>query len=146
MADQPPLSESAAYAIAAWSRFEDEIDDLLLKALVSTFALVAASDGNLAPQESARFFSMLRTRARLFPGFDFDAVEDSFRDACAALLSDPEAGQARAKGHIEAVKRTASHCQLVLAAAHVAADADEREQPQERAVVAEIRTLLDVSA
>ncbi len=145
MAQEPPLSESAAYAIAAWSRFEDEIDDRLLKALVGTFALVAASDGNLAEEESRRFFAMLRTRARLFPRLDLDAVEDGFTDVCAALLSDPQAGRERCLGYIEAVRQTASHCQLVLAAAHIAAEADREEQPQERAIVAEIRSLLGVT-
>ncbi|MEM1230282.1 MAG: TerB family tellurite resistance protein [Pseudomonadota bacterium] len=145
MAQEPPLSESAAYAIAAWSRFEDEIDDRLLKALVGTFALVAASDGNLAAEESRRFFAMLRTRARLFPRLDLDSVEDGFTDACSALLSDPQAGRERCLGYIEAIRHTASHCQLVLAAAHIAAEADAEEQPEERAIVAEIRALLGVT-
>ncbi|MGI9326974.1 MAG: TerB family tellurite resistance protein [Pseudomonadales bacterium] len=144
MSSEPPISESSAYAVAAWSRFDEEVTDRLLRALTGTFALVAVSDGDLATEETNRFFALLRTRANLFPGLDFDAVEHGFKDVCEALLSDPSTGRQRALGYIGSIKDTASHCQLVLAAAHIAAEADERERAAERQVLQDIRDLLGV--
>lgn len=142
--NQPPVDESAAYAVAAWSRFDEEVTGALLRAVTGAFALVATSDGDVATEETSRFFALLRTRANLFPGLNFDAVEDGFKDICGALLSDPTAGRARAMGYIEAVARTASHCQLVLAAAHLAAEADDKERASERQALVDIRALLGV--
>lgn len=144
MSEQPPVDESAAYAVAAWSRFDEEVSGALLRAVTGAFALVATSDGDVATAETDRFFALLRTRANLFPGLDFDAVEDGFKDVCGALLSDPEAGRSKALGYIEAVAATASHCQLVLAAAHLAAEADDKDRASERKALGTIRDLLGV--
>lgn len=142
----PPFSEAAAYAVAAWSRFDEEVSGALLRAVTGAFALVATSDGDIASAETARFFALLRTRSNLFPGLSFDAVEDGFKDICGALLSDPGVGRQRALDYISEVKDTASHCQLVLAAAHIAADADDKERESERAALGDIRALLGVLA
>ena len=57
-----PTDEQAAYASAAWQRFDKEIEDELARAVLSAFALVAVVDGDLAESEIDGFFALMQER------------------------------------------------------------------------------------
>jgi len=88
--------ESMAYAIATWARFNADVTDDLLRALSAAFALVAAADGEIARSEVDEFVQLLRGKADVFSGIDFNALEVTFRDLTESLVADPEQGRLRA--------------------------------------------------
>jgi tellurite resistance protein len=132
------LETDAAYALAAWSRFDNTITDNLLRAVASTFALVAVADGDFADAEVDRFRQLLREQADKFAQLNMDRIEPLFRDVGGALLSDPVAGRRHALELISAVAREPDHRKLVRAAAAIAIHADGRVLDDERDMLAEI--------
>jgi len=134
--------EREGYALLAWKRFDAEVPDDLLRAVTSAFALVAASDGDVAQAEDREFLSMLQNKTEVFGALDFNAVDRVFQDICGAILSDPAAGRARALGEIKAIQHNEKHAKLVLSAADIAVQADDRVNAAETRILDEIRTTL----
>lgn len=137
--------ETVAYAIATWARFNEDVTDVLLRALSGAFALVAASDGELAPSEADGFVDMLRGNANVFSGLDFQELESSFRELTDALIADPEGGRQRA---IECIKRVAGdpvRSELVRSAAAMAVASDGRVRGSEEASLQEISRALGLA-
>ncbi|MBT8453273.1 MAG: TerB family tellurite resistance protein [Deltaproteobacteria bacterium] len=137
--------ETVAYAIATWARFNEDVTDVLLRALSGAFALVAASDGELAPSEADGFVDMLRGKANVFSGLHFDELESTFRELTEALMADPEDGRRRA---IECIKRVAGdpvRSELVRSAAAMAVASDGRVRASEEASLQEISKALSLA-
>jgi len=137
--------EGQGYALMAWKRFDADVTDELLRAVTSAFALVAASDGDVAEAEDREFLSMLQNKTDLFGILDFDAVDRVFQDICGAILSDPASGRAHALGSINAVNNNETHAELVLSAAEIAIHADDRVNAAETRILNDIRTTLGLS-
>lgn len=134
--------ESVAYAIATWARFNASVCDDLLRALSAAFALVAAADGELAKSEVDEFVELLRSKADVFSGIDFGALEISFRDLTDSLIADPEDGRLRAFDCIACVKGDSDKCELVRSGAAIALAADGHVRAPEEAAMQEICTAL----
>lgn len=130
--------ESVAYAIATWARFNASVSGDLLRALSGAFALVAAADGELARSEVAAFVELLRSKADIFSGIDFNALEIAFRDLTESLIADPEGGQLHALDCIARVKGNPEQCELVRSGAEIAIAADGRVRAQEEAALRQI--------
>jgi len=131
-----------AYAVATWARFTADVSDDLLRALSAAFALVAAADGELAKSEVDEFIELLRSKADLFSGVDFNAVEVSFRDLADSLVADPEQGRFRARECIAGVKGDVYKSELVRSGAAIALAADGRLRAPEEAAMQDICTAL----
>lgn len=134
--------ESVAYAVAAWSRFEERVPDDLLRAVSGAFLLVAASDGEFSRSEADRFLEVLRDKSAVFSGIDFPQLEKTFRDLTDALFADPEDGKRRALECVASARDVPEHAELVAGAAQIAADADGRLEAVEESVIADIRRTL----
>ena len=134
--------ESMAYAVATWARFNADVSDDLLRALSAAFALVAAADGELAKSEVDEFVELLRSKADLFSGIDFNALEVSFRDLADSLVADPEQGRLRACECIAGVKGDVYKSELVRSGAAIALAADGRLRAPEEAAMQDICTAL----
>lgn len=137
--------DTVAYAIATWARFNEDVTDVLLRALSGAFALVAASDGELAPSEADGFIDMLRGKANVFSGLDFAELERTFRELTEALMADPDDGRRRA---IECIKRVAGdpvRSELVRSAAAMAVASDGRVRGSEEASLQEISAALSLA-
>ncbi len=130
--------ESEAYAIATWARFNATVCDDLLRALSAAFALVAAADGELASSEVDEFVELLRSKADVFSGMDFSALEIAFRDLSESLIADPEQGRLRARDCIARVKGEPSKCEMVRSGAAIALAADGHVRAPEEAAMREI--------
>ncbi len=127
--------ESVAYAIATWARFNANVSDDLLRALSAAFALVAVADGELASSEVDAFVELLRSKADVFCGIDFNELEIAFRDLTDALIADPEDGRPRALDCITRVKGDPGQCELVRSGAAIALAADGRARAPEEAAM-----------
>jgi len=134
--------ETLAYAIASWVRFDEDVTDALLSALSGAFALVAASDGELAGSEAEAFVEMLRRKADVFTGLDFEALESTFRDLTDSLIANPEDGRRRALDCIARVAGDPARSELVRGAAAIAVAADGRVRAAEETTLQEISTAL----
>ncbi|MEM8607439.1 MAG: TerB family tellurite resistance protein [Myxococcota bacterium] len=134
--------EQLAYAVAAWSRFNAEVSDDLLRALSGAFALVASADGELATSEVDGFVQLLRDKASVFSNVDFDALEGSFRELTDALIANPDDGRLRALDCVAGVRGDATKSELVRSAAAIALAADGRVRAPEEAAVKEIHRVL----
>lgn len=137
-----PIDEATAYALAAWERLDQQVSDDALRAVCGGFALVAVADGDLDERETERFMRLVRQQFDAFPGLDLDRVESHFRDLTQALLTDPEAGHARALEEVACVAGKPRESELVRTAARVAMIADERLDPGEARVLDEIKKIL----
>ena len=137
--------ETVAYAIATWARFNEDVTDVLLRALSGAFALVAASDGELAPSEADGFVDMLRGKTDVFSGLDFAALERTFRELTDALIADPEDGRQRAFDCIRRVAGDPVRSELVRAAAAIAVASDGRVRATEETSVQEISKALGLA-
>ena len=138
--------ESTAYAIATWARFDASVSDDLLRALSAAFALVAAADGELAKSEVDRFVELLRSKAEVFSGVDFEVLEQDFRDLAASLVADPEQGRLRACDCIARVKGDPARCELVRSGAAIAIAADGRVRGPEESAMRDICNALGLEA
>ncbi|MGB8223291.1 MAG: TerB family tellurite resistance protein [Polyangiales bacterium] len=130
--------ESVAYALAAWSRFDDNVPDGLLRAVAGAFVLVAASDGELSQDEADRFLEAMRSRADVFQAIDFEELSKTFADLCAAMFDDPEDGKRLALQCVARVKGVPKHAELVKSAAQIAASADGRVRPIEKSALRDV--------
>lgn len=130
--------ERVAYAIATWGRFNAAVSGDLLRALSGAFALVAAADGELARSEVAAFLELLRSKADVFSGVDFNALEITFRDLTDSLIADPEGGLLQALECVARVKGNAEQCALVRSGAEIAIAADGRARAQESTALRQI--------
>ena len=137
--------ESVAYALAAWSRFDESVPDGLLRAVSGAFVLVAAADGELSRAEAVRFMDVLRSKSEVFIGLDFRALENTFGDLADAIFADPEDGKRLALDCVARVRGVPRHAELVMSAAQIAADADTRLDAAERSVLRESRQVLRLS-
>ena len=122
-----PIDEKAAYASMSWQRFNKEISDELARAVVSAFALVAVADGDLAKSEIESFVKLIYQQEDVLSSLNFQRYEPLFRDICGAIVSDPESGQKQALSLIQVVKGDAAQSELVISAAQIALQADDRE-------------------
>lgn len=139
------VSEEMAYALATWARFDDDVSDVLLRAVCGAFAIVASSDGDVADAEIDRFLQVVRARSDAFPALDLARLEDSFRDLGQALLTDPVEGRRRALAAIAAVHGNPTHCDLVMSAARIAVMADDRVQGCEQRVLGDVGAALGLA-
>lgn len=130
--------ERVAYAIATWGRFNATVSGDLLRALSGAFALVACADGELARSEVTAFVELLRSKADVFSGIDFSALEVVFRDLTESLIADPEGGRLQALDCIARVKGNAEQCSLVRSGAEIAIAADGRARAQEAVALQQI--------
>ncbi len=137
--------ETLAYAIASWVRFNEEVPDVLLSALSGAFALVAASDGELARSEVDGFVEMLRGKTDVFSGLDFEALESTFRDLSDSLIANPDDGRQRALDCIARVAGDEVKSELVRGAAAIAVAADGRVRAAEETTLREISTALGLT-
>ena len=140
------LDESVAYALAAWSRFDENVTHGLLRAVAGAFVLVAAADGELSRSEAERFVEVLRSKSEAFSALDFGALERTFGDVADAVFADPEDGKRLALEYVSRVRGVPSHAELVMTAAQIAADADGRLQSCEQSVIGDIREVLGLHA
>ncbi|MFW6050829.1 MAG: TerB family tellurite resistance protein [Myxococcota bacterium] len=131
------LDEAQAQAIAAWSRFDAEVTDELLRAVAGAFAAIACADGELAESEVDRFVETVIASDAL-PNVDAGRLETSFRDLCQAIFTDFEEGRRRALAAVARVKGDPRKAELVVRAGQVAVVADERLQPPEENALREI--------
>ncbi|MGB5696380.1 MAG: TerB family tellurite resistance protein [Polyangiales bacterium] len=138
--------ETEAYAIATWARFNASVPNDLLRALSGAFALVAASDGELAKSEVDAFVQLLRAKAGVFAGIDLDSLETTFRDLADSLIADPEDGRLRALQCIGLVKGDPEKAEMVRSGAAVALAADGRARAPEEATMRAIRAALGLEA
>ena len=138
--------ENIAYAIATWDRFNATISGDLLRALSGAFALVAAADGELASSEAAAFVELLRSKADVFSGIDFNALEVAFRDLTESLIADPEGGRLQALDCVARVKDNPEQCLLVRSGAEIAIAADGQARPQEAAALKQICQALGLAS
>ncbi|NNE20565.1 MAG: tellurite resistance TerB family protein [Myxococcales bacterium] len=134
--------ETEAYAIATWVRFDEDVTDVLLRALSGAFALVAASDGQLSRSEVDGFIDMLRGKTDVFGGLDFEALENTFGDLADALIANPEDGRQRAFDCIARVAGDPVRSELVRSAAAIAVAADGRVRATEDTTLQEISAAL----
>ncbi len=139
------VDETVAYAIATWARFNEDVTDVLLRALSGAFALVAVSDGELARSEADGFVEMLRGKTDVFTGLDFEALESTFRDLADALIANPEDGRQRAFDCIACVAGDPVKSELVRSAAAVAVAADGRVRSAEDTALQEISKALGLT-
>lgn len=139
------VDETVAYAIATWVRFNEDVTDVLLRALSGAFALVAASDGELSRSEADEFVELLRGKTDVFAGLDFEALESTFRDLADALISNPEDGRQRALDCIARVAGDPVRSELVRSAAAIAVAADGRVRAAEDATLKEISKALGLA-
>ena len=139
------VDETLAYGIATWARFNEDVTDVLLRALSGAFALVAASDGALARSEVDGFIEMLRGKVDVFSGLDFDALEGTFRDLAEALIANPEDGRQRALDCIARVAGDPVRSELVRSAAAIAVAADGRVRGAEDTTLQEISAALGLA-
>lgn len=130
--------EGMAYAIATWARFDATVSGDLLRALSGAFALVAAADGELARSEVSAFVELLRSKADVLSGIDFNALEVAFRDLAESLIADPEGGRLQALDCVARVKGNAAECELVRSGAEIAIAADGRARTEEQEALEEI--------
>ncbi len=137
--------ETVAYAIATWVRFNEDVTDVLLSALSGAFALVAASDGELSRSEVDGFVGMIRGKADVFPGLDFEALESSFRDLGDSLIANPDDGRRRALDCIARVAGDPVRSELVRSAAAIAVASDGRLRATEETTLQEISTALGLA-
>jgi tellurite resistance protein len=137
--------ETVAYAIATWVRFNEDVTDVLLRALSGAFAFVAASDGEIAPSEVDGFVDMLRGKADVFSGLDFEALESTFRELTEALIANPEDGRQRALDCIRRVAGDPVRSELVRSAAAIAVASDGRLRASEETTLQEISTALGLA-
>jgi len=139
------VDETVAYAIATWVRFNEDVTDVLLRALSGAFALVAASDGELSRSEADGFVELLRGKTDVFTGLDFEALESTFRDLADALIANPEDGRQRAFDCIARVAGDPVRSELVRSAAAIAVAADGRLRAAENATLQEISKALGLA-
>ena len=137
--------ETVAYAIATWARFNEDVTDALLRALSGAFALVAASDGELARSEVDGFVEMLRQKTDVFYGLDFEALESTFRELTDALITNPEDGRQRALDCITRVAGDPVRSELVQSVAAIAVASDGRVRAAEESTLQEISTALGLA-
>jgi tellurite resistance protein TerB len=137
--------ETVAYAIATWVRFNEDVTDVLLRALSGAFALVAASDGELARSEVDGFVEMLRGKTDVFSGLDFEELESTFRELTDALIANPEDGRQRAFDCITRVAGDPVRSELVRSAAAIAVASDGRVRATEESTLQEISRALGLS-
>ena len=130
--------EARTYALADWKRYDEAVDDELMRAVCGAFAIIAAADGNVSEAEIERFAGVIRGRRAELSGLDLELAERNFRELAQSLLSDPEAGRQRALADIGRVKESALHRGLVRSAAYIAMVADARIATSEQIVLAEI--------
>ncbi len=139
------VDETVAYAIATWVRFDEDVTDVLLRALSGAFALVAASDGELARSEVDGFVEMLHGKGDVFSGLDFEALESTFRDLADSLIANPEDGRQRALDCIARVAGDPVRSELVRSAAAIAVAADGRVRAAEDTTLQEISAALGLA-
>jgi len=136
------IDEQTGYALASWTRFENNVENVLFKAITGAFVLVATADGDVADMEVHEYMGVLQKHRRYLPIFDPAQVERAFRDVAGAMLSDPEAGRLRALGYVSAVRESQVQRELVCAVAQIAVLADHRTLAREQQVVAQIYAAL----
>ncbi|MEM9493323.1 MAG: TerB family tellurite resistance protein [Myxococcota bacterium] len=128
-------------AIAAWTRFDEEISDALLRAVSGAFAAVACADGVLDEKEVDMFLDMVRD-SNAFTRVDLAALEQHFRNLATAILGDFEAGRKRALEEIAAARGNDKHTALVVSAAQIAIVADEKLRAREEVALRQICEVL----
>jgi tellurite resistance protein len=124
-------------AKAIWRRFDETVEDDLLRAVSAAFAFVACADAELADAEVERFLGFLRDEDA-FQILDADALEARFRELATAFATDFEDGERRATAALTAVKEAPDKRALVLRAAQVAMVADENLRAVEEAALARL--------
>jgi tellurite resistance protein len=138
--------ESVAYALAAWSRFDAEVSDELLRAVAGAFVLVASADGELDQKEASQFLEAISARANVFEPLDFTALSNRFGDLCAAMFDDPEDGRRLALQCVARMRALPEQARLVQGAAQIAAAADGRVRPPEQAALRAIDAALGLQS
>ncbi len=103
---------------------------------------MAVVDGDLAESEIDGFFALVHERQESLAHLRMEQYEHLFRDICAAIMSHPEAGTDKALANIAAVGEAPEQVELVLTAAQIAQQADEREQASEAEALTLIRQVL----
>lgn len=135
--------DEIAYALASWRRFDSEVSDDLARAITSAFVLVAVADGDLAQAEIDRFSELMKEQAELLNPRVVDRIDALFSDIGGAILSDPDAGRAKALQLIGNIKSNRTYCDLVHSAAEIAIVADNRELVSERETLEQICKAMD---
>ena len=125
----------------AWNKFDEEVPDVLLRAVSGAFAVVACADGELAESEINMFLDMIKD-TRAFAKVDVTSLGQHFRQLARAILSDFEAGQRLAYEAIAEVKQNDKHTALVVSAAQIAIVADARLQDREEQILSQICSIL----
>ena len=117
------LDKTQAAAVAAWSRFEADVSESLLRAVSAAYALVACADGDLDRQEVTRYVEVAQGDSR-FESLDASRLEHALRALWEALTTDVEGGRDRAMEYVLAAKAEGS--EVMLASARIALEADEK--------------------
>lgn len=128
-------------ALEAWERFDEQVNDDVLRAVSGAFAVVACSDGTLDESEIEIFLDMIKD-TRAFAKVDLGALEQHFRALGRAIEADFEAGRRRAFEEIALVKGYDKRTALVVSAAQIAILADSRLQAAEETALRQICEIL----
>jgi tellurite resistance protein len=135
-------TDGMAYALATWSRFDNEVSDELLRGICGVFALVSAADGCVSRSEIDRFAKVISDNTGRFRGLDEAKIDGLFRQLGQAIVSDPEAGRRRVLSEIAALRDDKKSRELVYGAALIAIEADGRALSSEQEVLGEIAQTL----
>ena len=129
---EPALAEEAALV-----RTTD-----LMEAMIAAYALMAHADGEVAPAERRRMFSILRENPAMSV-FSRADIADEIAEHEANFRFDPEVAQQIAREKLAAVMGQGRSIRLVVAACRDLIAADGVAHPSEYRMLAEIKTLLD---
>ena len=128
-------------ARSAWHRFDEEVSDVLLRAVSGAFAVVACADGELAESEVDMFVDMVRD-TRAFAKVDLRALQQHFRELACAMIADFDEGRQLAYQAIAAVKGDDRCTALVVSAAQIAIVADRKLRKREEVLLGQICEVL----
>ncbi|MCA9532618.1 MAG: tellurite resistance TerB family protein [Myxococcales bacterium] len=141
------IDKSQAVAIAAFSRFDDDVHDPVLRAVSAAYCLVACADGELEASEIAEYVRVAQADAR-FERLDNAKLEHALRSFAEALQTDVVAGRARA---LEMVRLAAQDgedsatCTLLLDVAKLAMQANHKVSKGEVAALRSLCAALGVN-
>ncbi len=119
------LDKTQATAIAAFNRFDGDVNDPLLRAVSAAFCLISCADGELDSDEVSEYVKVAQGDAR-FERLDRSKLEHALRSFAEALQTDVAAGRARALDMVGAGKDDDAVGALVLASAKLALHANQK--------------------
>ncbi|MCA9578236.1 MAG: TerB family tellurite resistance protein [Polyangiales bacterium] len=138
------IDKSQAVAIAAFNRFDEDVSDPVLRAVSAAYCLIACADGQLEDSELAEYVRVAQGDAR-FERLDKSKLEHALRSFGEALQTDVAAGRARALAMAAEAASDEATCDLVLQAAKLAMQANDKVSKSEVDALRSLCTALGVN-